>query len=131
MNNPTPTPKRLLAIIELGGYPNFTPLYQKLGYEVVVMSSMRKVLNFLKKNQPTLIVAEFNFQPDFRDRTSNLESLLAVKQRMPETKMIVFYEPDYVQQLEKLRTRFPLFEVLSYPIETHQLEQAIKNIVKM
>lgn len=127
MNNPASTPKMLLAIIELGGYPNFTPLYQKLGYEVVVMSAMRKVLNFLKKNQPTIIVAEFNFQPDFRDRTSNLESLLAVVQRMPETKMIVFYEPEYTQQLEKLRTRFPLFEALPYPIETNQLEQRLEK----
>jgi len=127
MNNPAPTPKMLLAIIELGGYPNFTPLYQKLGYEVVVMSSMRKVLNFLKKNQPTIIVAEFNFQPDFRDRTSNLESLLAVVQRMPETKMIVFYEPKYTQQLEKLRTRFPLFEALPYPIESEPLEQLLEK----
>ena len=120
----------LLAILELGGYPNFTPLYQQLGYQVVVMSAMRKVLTFLKKNQPTLLVAEFNFQPDFRDRTSNLESLLAVMQRMPDTQIIVFYEPKYVQQLEKLRARFPLFEALPYPIETPQLEQLIKKLNK-
>jgi DNA-binding NtrC family response regulator len=125
-----PAKNTLLAIIEMGGYPNFTPLYQKMGYEVVVMNAMRKVLSFLKKNQPTVIVAEFNFQPSFRDRTSNLESLLAVVQRMPKTKVIVFYEREYGEQLEKLRIRFPLFDALPYPIEAQQLEEQIKQLSK-
>ena len=83
--------KLLLSIIELGGYPNFTPLYKSLGYEVAVETRMRKALGFLKQHQPDVIVAEFNFQSDFRDRTSSLESLLAVVQRMPATRVIVFY----------------------------------------
>ena len=83
--------KRLLSIIELGGYPNFTPLYESLGYEVVVATRLRKALGFLKKRQPDVIVAEFNFQSDFRDRTSSLESLLAAVQRFPDMRVIVFY----------------------------------------
>ncbi|EDN70018.1 conserved hypothetical protein [Beggiatoa sp. PS] len=122
-----PAKKTVLAILEMGGYPNFTPLYQKMGYEVVVMNAMRKVLSFLKKNQPTVIVAEFNFQPSFRDRTSNLESLLAVVQGMPETKVIVFYEREYDEQLEKLRVRFPIFEALPYPIEAQQFEEKLNQ----
>ena len=71
------TGKLLLSIIELGGYPNFTPLYHELGYEVAVETRMRKAISFLKRRTPDVIVAEFNFQSDFRDRTSSLESLLA------------------------------------------------------
>jgi hypothetical protein len=41
--------KRLLSIIELGGYPNFTPLYEELGYEVEIATRMRKALGILKK----------------------------------------------------------------------------------
>ncbi|MCK5897073.1 MAG: hypothetical protein KAG20_09715, partial [Cocleimonas sp.] len=75
--------KTLLSIIELGGYPNFTPLYKRLGYEVVIETRMRKVLKRLKKETPDVIIAEFNFQSDFRDRTSSLESLMSVVERKP------------------------------------------------
>ena len=69
--------KRLLAIIEMGGYPNFMPLYQSLGFSVEVVNSMRKARSALKKETPDVIVAEYNFQSQFRDRTSNLETLMA------------------------------------------------------
>ena len=68
----------LLAIVELGGYPNLTPLYQSLGYTVDVVNSQRKARSLLKKSMPDVIVAEYIFQSDFRDRTSSLESLLAI-----------------------------------------------------
>ena len=113
--------KLLLSIIELGGYPNFTPLYKSLGYEVAVETRMRKALGFLKQHQPDVIVAEFNFQSDFRDRTSSLESLLAVVQRMPATRVIVFYEKEFTSQFEKLRSRLPVCDALTFPIEESAL----------
>ena len=82
--------KLLLSIVELGGYPNFSPLYQSLGYTTVVENRMRKAIAFLRRQQPDVIVTEFNFQSDFRDRTSSLESLLAVVQRLPDTRVVVF-----------------------------------------
>jgi hypothetical protein len=38
---------RLLAIIELGGYPNFVPLYERLGFRVDVVASQRKARSYL------------------------------------------------------------------------------------
>ncbi|MGB5761809.1 MAG: hypothetical protein WBM58_04585, partial [Sedimenticolaceae bacterium] len=67
----------LLAIMELGGYPNLVPLYQRLGFSVEVVGSQRKARILLKKRVPDVVVAEYIFQSDFRDRTSNLESLMA------------------------------------------------------
>jgi DNA-binding NtrC family response regulator len=81
----------LLSILELGGYPDFSRLYQSQGYQVVTMPSMRKALKFIKNNRIDVIVAEFNFQSDFRDRTSQLESLLASIAQTPEVKVVVFY----------------------------------------
>jgi len=121
------TEKLLLSIIELGGYPNFTPLYKSLGYEVAVETRMRKALGFLKKHQPDVIVAEFNFQSDFRDRTSSLESLLAVVQRLPETRVIIFYEKEFSSQFEKLRSRFPVCDALTFPIEETRLRMALQQ----
>jgi len=118
--------KLLLSIIELGGYPNFTPLYKSLGYEVAVETRVRKALGFLKQHQPDVIVAEFNFQSDFRDRTSSLESLLAVVQRMPATRVIVFYEKEFTSQFEKLRSRLPVCDALTFPIEESALRTTLQ-----
>jgi len=123
MSTPLPT---LLSIIELGGYPNFAPLYERLGCRVVVENSMRKALAAVKKHAPKVVVAEFNFQSDFRDRTSSLESLMAVVQRLPNTRVIVFYEREYVDQLAKLQANFPLFRVMAYPIVEDQLAASVR-----
>jgi len=119
--------KRLLSIIELGGYPNFTPLYEEFGYEVVVATRMRKALGILKQCQPDVIVAEFNFQSDFRDRSSSLESLLAVVQRCPATRMIVFYEREFLPQFEKLRARLPVHHALQFPVEETALRACLQE----
>jgi hypothetical protein len=65
--------KSLLSIIELGGYPDLSSVYKKHGYEPIVVYSMRKALTALKKVKPAVVVAEFNYQSDFRDRTSSLK----------------------------------------------------------
>lgn len=121
------TQKLLLSIIELGGYPNFTPLYESLGYEVVVATRMRKALGFLKEHQPDVIVAEFNFQSDFRDRTSSLESLLAVVQRLPDTRVIVFYEREFATQFDSLRARMPVYKALTFPVEASLLQAFLQD----
>ncbi len=118
----------LLSIIELGGYPNFEGLYQKLGFEVVVVQQMRKALRLLKQTRPDVIVAEFNFQSDFRDRTSSLESLLASIQRYQKTRVIVFYEQEYAHQFEKLRQRFPIDAALPFPVTEQTLEDTFSRL---
>jgi DNA integrity scanning protein DisA with diadenylate cyclase activity len=122
-------PKRtLLSIIELGGYPNFVPLYERLGYDVVSVVSVRKALSALKKVTPQVIVAEFNYQSDFRDRTSSLESLLAAVQRSSGIRVVVFYEPEYSHQLDRLRARFPMYETLPHPIQPVRLEDCLRRL---
>lgn len=123
----------LLAIVEQGGYPNFTSLYTKLGYKVTMSHSMRKAMAIVRKQAPDVIVAEFNYQSDFRDRTSSLESLLATVERIPKNtknyiKVIVFYEKEYIQQLEKLQAAFSNFQTMAYPIEQGKLEKMLSKI---
>jgi DNA-binding NtrC family response regulator len=115
----------LMCVVELGGYPNFTPLYQRLGYNVETINSGRKANSTLKKECPAVVVTEFNFQHSFRDRTSNLESLLAVEQHNQGVKIIVFYDEEVRPQLEQLRSRFPGFIALAYPISEAALEAAL------
>ena len=101
--------KILLAIIELGGYPNFSALYKRQGYEVVIENSMRKALHYLKRRSPNVIVAEFNYQSAFRDRVSSLESLIAVVERRPEIKVIVFLDQEYRHQFERIKLQYSFF----------------------
>ena len=60
--------RKLLAIVEQGGYPNFTRLYQSCGFKVTMLHAMRQALTYARKDPPDVIVAEFNYQSDFRDR---------------------------------------------------------------
>lgn len=118
----------LLAITELGGYPDFSELYEKCGFQVESINSMRKALRSLKQNKHDVIVAEFNFQSDFRDRTSSLETLMAVIQQMDDVKVIIFYEKEYWHQFEKLRARFSFHAELPYPIDKSQLKVALESV---
>jgi DNA-binding NarL/FixJ family response regulator len=120
--------KLLLAVSEIGGYPNFTPLYERLGYQVITETSMRKVLKLLKKKTPQVIVAEFNYQSDFRDRTSSLESMMSVVQRVSDVKVIIFYDKEHKDQLAKLEARYTLSKTLAFPILEEDLEQFIANL---
>lgn len=118
----------LLSILELGGYPDFTSLYRNLGYEVVNMQSMRKALKFIKNNHVDVIVAEFNFQSDFRDRTSQLESLMASIAQMPHVRVVVFYDKEQDHQFKRVSGRFDFFTTLTYPIQPQQLQQCLREI---
>jgi hypothetical protein len=115
----------LLSIVELGGYPDFAPLYRELGYEVAVETRMRKAIGFLKKRKPDVIVAEFNFQSDFRDRSSNLESILAIVQRSPDIRVLVFYEKEFSPQFERLRARLPVHQALAFPVDKSALRNSL------
>lgn len=118
----------LLSIMELGGYPDFSPLYQRLGYRVEVVSSMRKAARLLKQQVPDVIITEFNFQSDFRDRTSSLETLMAMVQRMPTARVIVFYEKEYQHQFTRVSDRFPVAAALPFPISETDLQQALEKL---
>jgi len=65
---------KLLSITKLGGYPDFSKLYEKAGYGVIATDNVRKAVKLIREHRPDVIVSEFNFQPDFRDRTSALST---------------------------------------------------------
>lgn len=121
--------KSLLSIVELGGYPDFRHLYERYGYQVEQATSMRKALSLLKKKDFDVVVCEFNFQSDFRDRTSSLESMMAVLQRKSATTVIVFYEQEFEHQYQRVLARFPIHASLKFPIQETELEQALQQLL--
>jgi len=121
---------QLLSIVEMGGYPDFKDLYKNKGFQIDTASSMRKAIKILKKSKPDVIVAEFNFQSDFRDRTSSLESLMATIQGYPETRVIVFYEQEQRAQLERLLSVFEIYKLMPFPVDENLLAETIENIAQ-
>jgi AmiR/NasT family two-component response regulator len=90
--------------------------------------SMRKAQAWLKKNRPEVVVAEFHFDPELRDRMSNLESLIATLQRYQNvTKVIVFIDSTHRQRLAKLQERFAVFGALDYPIDEVKLSELLQQ----
>ncbi|MCU0933925.1 MAG: hypothetical protein MUE86_05690 [Thiobacillaceae bacterium] len=117
----------LLNVIELLGYPNLRPLFERLGFRVHTEFSVRKAISFMRKEKPAVIVADFYFQPDFRDRVSNLESLLAAAQSKNPTKLLVFYESAHAHALERLRLRFHIDATLTLPVKETDVELVLRG----
>jgi DNA-binding NarL/FixJ family response regulator len=114
--------------MERGGYPDFSSIFNTAGYRVVIENSMRKAMSQLKRNTPDIVIAEFNFQTDFRDRSSSLESLMATLQRFPNVKVIVFYEKEHIIHFNRLNERYDFHGVFEFPILEKKLEECIINI---
>jgi CheY-like chemotaxis protein len=125
-----PAPQSLLSIIELLGYSNLRPLYERLGFQVMTEFSVRKAIALLRKENPAVIVADFYFQPDFRDRVSNLESLLAAAQSHKEVKVVVLYESAHEHALERLRARFRIDAALTLPVRETELETVLLGMLE-
>ena len=117
--------KVLLAVMEQGGYPDFTDLYESMGYEVVMVKTPRKAISYLKKNPVTMLVAEFNFQTDFRDRTSSLESIMASVQHQQEIKVVIFLDKDNIERFERVSSRFAIHKTLTFPFDEAELRSAV------
>jgi hypothetical protein len=118
----------LVSLVELGGYPNFSALYERMGYQVAVEWSVRAALATLRKHSVALVVADFFYQRDFRDRVSNLESLLAALQRTPDTRVLVIYPPVDQEVLERVRARFRVDLALPLPVTAEAMESALRSL---
>ncbi len=116
--------KKILLIIEAGGYGNLLPLFEQMGLDVAIETSARRGMARMKSWQPDIVVADF-YKRYFHDRVSNLESLLAVAGRNPETRIIVIYEPFHAADLELLKQRHRIDFALPLPLSPNALQQAL------
>lgn len=116
---------RLLMVNAFIGTAGYKTLYQELGFAVVAEWSERKAIGALRKAPPAVMVADFYHQTDFRDRLSNLESVLAAAQAAPQTRILVFYEPSHQAVLDTVRTRLRIDAALPLPVD----ESALRAIL--
>jgi DNA-binding NarL/FixJ family response regulator len=120
----SPTLLMVNAFIGTAGYKK---LYQELGYSVIAEWSERKAISLVRKSSPAVIVADFYHQTDFRDRLSNLESLLAAVQGAPNTRILVFYETAPQAVLDKVSARLRIDAALCLPVQEDQLRATLQG----
>jgi hypothetical protein len=116
---------RLLIVNAFIGTAGYKTLYQELGYTVVTEWSERKAISLVRKTPPAVIVADFYHQSDFRDRLSNLESLLAAVQSAPSTRILVFYEAAHQAILDQVSARLRIDAALTLPVQEAQLRATL------
>ncbi|KAA0443095.1 MAG: hypothetical protein FXV79_04740 [Candidatus Thioglobus sp.] len=118
--------KRLLFFVDEGGFDDFRELFQQLGFAVDFEDSQRKAVKLAKQNQYDALVAEFSYNPEFRDRVSNIESLLATLQKhSPTAKIVILYDSINQPQLEQLKARYKTDSTLALPVTKKQLQNCL------
>lgn len=120
------TSPTLLMVNAFIGTAGYKKLYQELGYTVVSEWSERKAISLVRKSPPKVIVADFYHQSDFRDRLSNLESLLATAQSAPNTRILVFYEAAHQDVLDKVRARLRIDAALTLPVSEEHVRDVLQ-----
>jgi hypothetical protein len=118
--------QKLLFFVDEGGFEDYTSMFSDQGFLVDFENSQRKATKLAKKNTYQVLVAEFSHNPEFRDRVSNIESLLATLEgNSPQAKIIILYDDMNQPQLDQLKARYRLDVTLKFPIDKVLLSQAI------
>ena len=119
----------LFTIIESPHHPNLSPLYQRLGFQEVRLDSQRKAIAELRKQPPTVVVADFiyAFSTYYQaTNVSNLDVLLhSLVKYAPGAKVIVLVGKGEREHVDKLAALHPLHAVLTYPVDEATMEQAL------
>ncbi len=123
--------KTLFSIIESSGHPNASELYESLGIKETKITSMRKAIAALKKQQPDYIVAEFfyGYGNNYAGvNISNLDVLLYSLQKYSEhTRVIVLVDKSEFQYVDKLNEIIKLHDVFKFPVSKDQLLKSLSN----
>ncbi len=119
----------LFSLIESPTHPNFSALYQRLGFEHVPLTSSRKAMAQLKKQVPDVVVGEFfyGYGNNYAGaNVSNLDVFLRSLQKYSrDAKMIVLVDKGEAQYVEKLQALFPIHAVLIQPVSEKDMADAL------
>jgi hypothetical protein len=121
----------LFSIIESPTHPNFSGLYQRLGFDETRLSSMRAAIKALKKQTPDVVVAEFfyGYGNNYAGiNVSNLDVFLRSLQKYSaDTRLIVLVEKVERQYVARLETLFPINTILQQPVTAEQMTAALER----
>lgn len=117
------------SIIESPTHPRLSALYQRMGYDELPLTSMRKAIAELKRRPPDVVVAEFfyGYGNNYAGvNVSNLDVfLLSLQKYAPQARVIVLVDKAECQYVDKLNAVVPVHAVLVQPVTEDMVEQAI------
>lgn len=123
-------PPIVYSIIETPGQPDFSKLYQRLGFTEVRHSSMRKAIGELKRRKPDFVIAEFRYGYGSNYAgvsISNLDVFLySLQKYAPQARVIVTLDKSERLYLDKLAQIFPLHGILTYPVAPAEMEALLQ-----
>lgn len=123
--------KTLFSIIESPLHPKLSPLFARLGFDEVQLTSTRKAVSQLKKQVPDLVVADFvyGYSNNYSGiHISNLDVFLMSMQKFaPQTKVIILAAPDELEYAEKMREICPIAAILAFNSREDEIEKIIAS----
>ena len=124
-------PKTVFSIIESPVHPDFSSLYNRLKFENIRLSSMRKAISQLKKQAPDFVVAEFfyGYGNNYAGvNVSNLDVFLYSLQKYSrDSELIVMVDKGELQYVDKLNALFPIHAVLQHPVQEQDMKRSLDN----
>lgn len=119
------------SIIESSAHPRLSTLYQRLGYQEVQLTSVRKAIQELKRQVPDLVVADFlyGYGNNYAGvNISNLDVFLySLQKYAPECRVIALYEKSEQAYIGKLEELFTITASIAYPVAEKDIERVIAS----
>lgn len=120
----------IYSVIESPTHPDLSAVYERLGFEHVRLTSTRKAIAELKNRTPDFVVAEFfyGYGNNYAGvNISNLDVLLfSLQKYAPQARVIVLVDKGERQYVDKLNDILPLHAVYTLPVDTAELETALR-----
>ena len=117
------------TIVETPIHPDFSALYQRLGWTELRFASMRKAIAALRRTPPDTVISEFlyGYGNNYAGvNISNLDVFLySLQKYAPRARVVVLVDKNERQYVDKLNEIFPLQAVLVHPVTEAQLEPVL------
>ena len=121
----------LLSIVETRGHPDFCALYERLGFEHVWVTSMRKALQQVRNTPPDYVVAEFfyGYGNNYAGvNISNLDVFLySLEKYAPNAKVIALVQKHERQHAERLNEIIPYHGFMQYPVRESDISALLTS----
>lgn len=123
--------KSVLFVTDYGIYPELTRALTAEPITLRTEQLMRKAIKSVKKDPPDLLIAEFFHEPQFRDRVSNLESILSQIQRnSKKSKTLILVYPEHGKWLAQLKTIFSFEADIQNDAAPSKIVQKVRSLLE-
>lgn len=123
----------LYSYIESPTHPKLAEIYPKLGIEELRLSSLRKLMQQLKRQAPDIVLVEFfyGYSNNYAGANiSNLDVLLRnMQQKYTQTKLLIISSKKEAQYVEKLLPIFPIAGLVTHPVTPNNLGAALSSLI--